>query len=78
MGHARLREYLGSIEDSAQALAGIISDILDLSKIEAGHISIEQMPFDLHDLLGSVCGAYSELAAAKGLECRLDTVCGPL
>ncbi len=72
VGHARLREYLGSIEDSAQALAGIISDILDLSKIEAGHISIEQMPFDLHDLLGSVCGAYSELAAAKGLECRLE------
>ena len=72
VGHARLREYLGSIEDSAQALAGIISDILDLSKIEAGHLSIEQMPFDLHDLVGSVCGAYSELAAAKGLECRLE------
>jgi PAS domain S-box-containing protein len=72
VGHARLREYLGSIEDSAQALAGIISDLLDLSEIEAGHISIAQMPFDLHDLVGSVCGAYSELAAAKGLECRLE------
>jgi PAS domain S-box-containing protein len=72
VGHARLREYLDRIEDSAQALAGIISDILDLSKIEAGHLSLAQTSFDLHDLLGSVCGAYSELAAAKGLACHLE------
>jgi PAS domain S-box-containing protein len=68
----RAREYLDRIEDSAQALAGVISDILDLSNIEAGHVSLAQVPFDLHDLLGTLCGAYSELAAAKGLECRLE------
>ncbi len=72
VGHSRLREYLDRIEDTAQALAGVISDILDLSKIEAGHIALQEVPFDLHDLMGTVCGAYSELAAAKGLECRLE------
>jgi signal transduction histidine kinase/CheY-like chemotaxis protein len=72
VGHVRAREYLDRIEDSAQALAGVISDILDLSKIEAGQISLAEVPFDLHDLLGTLCGAYSELAAAKGLECRLE------
>ncbi len=72
VGHSRLREYLDRIEDTAQALAGVISDILDLSKIEAGHIALQEVPFDLHDLMGTVCGAYSDLAAAKGLECRLE------
>ncbi len=72
VGHSRAREYLDRIEDSAQALAGVISDILDLSKIEAGQISLAQVSFDLHDLLGTVCGAYSELAAAKGLGCTLE------
>ena len=72
VGPARAREYLDRIEDSAQALAGVISDILDLSKIEAGQISLAEVPFDLHDLLGTLCGAYAELAAAKGLECRLE------
>ncbi len=72
VGPARAREYMDRIEDSAQALAGVISDILDLSKIEAGQISLAEVPFDLHDLLGTLCGAYAELAAAKGLECRLE------
>ena len=61
----RRQQYLDQIAESSQSLADIISDILDLSEIEAGHISIEQMPFDLHDLVGSVCGAYSEQRYAR-------------
>lgn len=68
----RLREYLEHIDDSAQALAGLISDILDLSKIEAGKFSIEQVDFDLHQLLGQMRDAYRELAGAKGLELRFE------
>ena len=66
----KLREYLEHIDDSAQALAGLISDILDLSKIEAGRLTLEQIDFDLHQLLGSVRDAYTELAAAKHLDFR--------
>ena len=72
VGAARLREYLERIDDSAQALAGLISDILDLSKIEAGQLTLEQVDFDLHGLLGTMRAAYSELARAKGLGFRLD------
>ena len=68
----RLREYLEHIDDSAQALAGLISDILDLSKIEAGKLTIEQADFDLHQLLGQMRDAYRELAGAKGLELRFE------
>ncbi|TXC66328.1 hypothetical protein FSC37_11915 [Piscinibacter aquaticus] len=68
----RLREYLEHIDDSAQALAGLISDILDLSKIEAGKFSLEQVDFDLHQLLGQMRDAYRELAGAKGLELRFE------
>jgi PAS domain S-box-containing protein len=76
VGTARLREYLERIDDSAQALAGLISDILDLSKIEAGQLTLEQADFDLHALLGSIRSAYAELARAKGLGFQLDVGAG--
>jgi len=69
---AKQREYLERIQDSAQALAGTISDILDLSKIEAGRLSLEHVVFDLHALLNTQRSAYSELARAKGLAFRFE------
>jgi PAS domain S-box-containing protein len=72
IGAARLREYLGRIDDCAQALAGLISDILDLSKIEAGQLTLEKVDFDLHGLIDTMRAAYAELARAKGLGFRLE------
>jgi PAS domain S-box-containing protein len=63
----RRDQYLRQIQDSAQSLAGIISDILDLSKIEAGKITLEAVPVDLHALLQSLHHTYLPLAEAKGL-----------
>ena len=68
---AKQREYLERIQDSAEGLAGTISDILDLSKIEAGRLTLEHVVFDFHALLVTVRSAYSELAGAKGLAFRL-------
>jgi PAS domain S-box-containing protein len=64
---ARREQYLAQIDDSAQALAGVISDILDLSKIEAGKLRLEQTDFDLHALLESVEHGYAALAEAHAL-----------
>jgi PAS domain S-box-containing protein len=64
---ARRGQYLAQIDDSAQALAGVISDILDLSKIEAGKLRLEQTDFDLHALLESVEHGYAALADAHAL-----------
>jgi len=67
----RRQQYLEQIQDSAQSLAGIISDILDLSKIEAGKFSLEAVPFNLHALLKTVHHAYQSLAQARSLELDL-------
>ncbi len=72
VGEARRQEYLGHIHDCAQSLAGIITDILDLSKIEAGRIDIEHAEFSLPDTLSALHQGYVSLAEAKGLDLSLD------
>ncbi|MFN0184991.1 MAG: ATP-binding protein [Aquabacterium sp.] len=67
----RRAQYLDQIVDSAQNLSAIISDILDLSKIEAGRLEIEHVVFDLAELLQSLHRAYAPLAAAQDLACEL-------
>lgn len=64
---SRRQQYLAQILDSAQSLAGIMTDILDVSKIEAGKIVLEDTPFDLRETLLSVHHTYQSLAEVKGL-----------
>jgi len=71
LAEARRQQYLGQILDSAQSLAGIMSDILDVSKIEAGRLALEDTPFDLHETLHAVHHAYQSLAEVKGLSLLL-------
>jgi PAS domain S-box-containing protein len=66
------RQYLEMIGDSAEALASVISDILDLSKIEAGKLHLEHVPFDLHALLGTLQRGYGALAEARALSLSLE------
>ncbi|CAN5863720.1 hypothetical protein BH11PSE8_BH11PSE8_05020 [soil metagenome] len=67
----RRQRYLDQIFDSAQSLAGIISDIVDVSKIEAGKITLDDAAFSLPDLLLAVHHAYHALAEAKDLSLHL-------
>jgi len=70
----RRSDYLNQIAESAQSLAGIISDILDLSKIEAGKLSLESTAFDLGELLAALQRAYGTLAAARHIQLQFDVV----
>ena len=63
----RRQRYLDQIVESARSLAGIISDILDLSKIEAGKLDVEAVPFDLGELLRELQQGYAPVATARGL-----------
>lgn len=62
------RHYTEIASTSAHALLQIIDDILDLSKIEAGKLALEEVPFDLQTL----CEEISELMAVKTREKRLE------
>lgn len=51
-------EYINALKFSADSLMGIISDILDLSKIEAGRLDFEQKQFNLYEMLSSLRKAF--------------------
>jgi PAS domain S-box-containing protein len=67
----RRAEYLRHLLASAAQLSGLVSDVLDLSKIEAGHLQLESLPFDLHELLDSVFESQAALGRERGLQMRL-------
>ena len=69
---ATRRNYLDQMLDSAESLSGLISDILDLSKIEAGRLTLEAAPFPLRDMLATMRMAYLTLAHARGLAFKID------
>ncbi|WP_107310775.1 hybrid sensor histidine kinase/response regulator [Burkholderia metallica] len=64
---------LKTIASSSDALLRVINDVLDLSKAESGQMTIEQVPFDLRELLRDVAAIFRPLADAKQLSlmCRL-------
>ncbi len=73
--------YLDQIEQSAQTLAAIISDILDLSRIEAGKLPIEVAPFELSVELQALQRTCAVLAEGRSLSLRVQldaSVQGPV
>jgi PAS domain S-box-containing protein len=62
------REYVDIISGSAQALLALLNDVLDLSKIEADRLELEDVDFDLRDVIYDTAAATALQAAAKGLE----------
>ncbi len=60
-------ERLKVIRRSGEILLSILNDVLDLSKIEAGKLELEDIEFDLGEVLRSTSHCYSPLAREKGL-----------
>lgn len=65
---ARSRRYAEVIARSGQSLLAIINDILDLSKVEAGKLVVEQVPVSPAELARDVLDLFAERAASKGLD----------
>jgi signal transduction histidine kinase/CheY-like chemotaxis protein len=64
----RTSDYLNEVHRSALSLLGIIDDILDLSKIEADKLSLEQVAFNLEEVLGNTVTTLKGKAHEKGVE----------
>jgi PAS domain S-box-containing protein len=62
------RKYADAVRVSADCLLGIINDILDISKLEAGKVELEQIDFTLGSVVEDVVELLSPRAAEKGLE----------
>lgn len=62
------QDYLNKIGTASRLLVGIINDILDLSKIDAGKLELETSPFDLSAAVEDLRSLFEPAAAEKGLE----------
>jgi PAS domain S-box-containing protein len=70
------RERLDVIRQSGESLLAILNDVLDLSKIEAGKLELEQAEFDIDELSRGAIGAFAATAQAKGLSFELKVARG--
>ena len=70
------RTYLRLVQSSGQALLELINDVLDLSKIEAGRLDLERIPFDLPGLIDETVSGLAWRAREKGLTLTRDVADG--
>lgn len=65
------KEYANTIQSSAKMLLALIENILDFSKIEAGKTELEDVDFDLHEVIQSIVSMLFPQAERKGVSCKL-------
>lgn len=66
--NAQQNDYLGMIRNSARSLLSLLNDILDLSKIESGQLTLDPSTFDLGELIGDIVKSFAITAHSKNLE----------
>ena len=67
-----VNEYLLKAQKAGQHLLGILNDVLDFSKVEAGKLEVEHDLFDIEKVLDNVATLVAEKCNAKGLELVFD------
>lgn len=72
---ARRREYLQRSQRAARRLASLVDDILDLSKIQSGKLSVSPRPVPVRTAVDAACAMVSQAAAGKAI--ALDVVVAP-
>ncbi len=67
------RDYLRKIHGSAKSLLGILNDILDVSKIEAGKMEMDRIPFELEEVMDNLATIVGVKSQEKNLEFLMET-----
>lgn len=77
------RGYISNIQHSAQQLLGLLNDILDISKVEAGKLHLEYLDFNINSLFEDLASQYTLYSDNKYLDLKFDidpaishTLCG--
>lgn len=65
------RDMVATVRTAATGLLSLVDDVLDLARLEARRFTVDDVPFDLHDLLAAVRHLLFHAAAEKGLYLRL-------
>ncbi len=69
------QQFANAARNSSESLLNLINEILDFSKVEASKVEIEEIGFDLTELIDDICYLQGEPACRKGLE--LNNICHP-
>jgi len=62
------RAYLSTLRDCGEHLLGLVNEVLDLARLDAGHVALHPIPVDTRQILQSIAELLSPRAHAKGLE----------
>ncbi|WP_310267701.1 PAS domain S-box protein [Roseateles saccharophilus] len=73
---AHRNKYLAHLVGAAESLNEIVSNVLDLSKIEAGHLELEKIEFDLHALAQASFEGCAALGRERGLDMQIELAPG--
>ena len=76
-GEAERKKYLGTIRTSGEHLLQLINDVLDLSRVESGHLEIERIRFASHLLIQEAISIFSVKAREKNLSLDFEAT-GPI
>ncbi len=68
----RQKEYTKGVGEASERLMNLINDILDLSTIDAGYMSLERSEIDIHQMLSGIFDLTQEWARGEKIEVRLD------
>ena len=66
------RDYLGTINNTAETLLDLLNEVLDFSKIEAGKLELEVADFSLRSVIGDAVSGFAARYHSKGLDLVLD------
>lgn len=65
-------QYLKSLEFSGDYLLRFINDILEINRVESGNIEVEEISYDIRELLENIIESFSELSKKNEVTCLLD------
>jgi PAS domain S-box-containing protein len=67
VGSERYQEYINDIHHSGRLLLSLVNDVLDLSKLEAGHYQLREESVDLGEIAAATCAMFEQQARAKDI-----------